>query len=76
MTLLEQIQQLVGQLTPSEQHCLLEYLAPKVVHSSESINRSMDGNAWADFFQIGDEISASDTPDSVTLTIALSAMRR
>jgi hypothetical protein len=76
MTLLEQVQQLVDQLNPSEQHRLLEYLTPKVVCSSQPVNQSADGSAWNDLFRIGDEISASDTPDSETLTIALSAMRR
>jgi hypothetical protein len=76
MTLLEQVQQLVDQLSPSEQHCLLEYLTPKVVHSSQSVDQSARGSAWADFFRIGDAIAAGDTPDSPTLTIALSVMRR
>ena len=65
-TTLDQVQQLVDQLTPLEQVRLLEYLASK--------RASLD--AWAEFLRLGDALAAGDPGTGDTLTASVLAMRR
>jgi hypothetical protein len=80
--ILNQVQRLVDQLTPLDQLHLLEYLISRIariVVSSQStpsvLTRSIK-DAWQEFFRIGDELAASDTPERSTLTATVLAMRR
>lgn len=79
--ILEQVQQMVDQLSPLDQVRLLEYLTPRIMRAVESAHppTSEDpplADAWREFFRIGDAIAALDTPESETLTAAVLAMRR
>jgi hypothetical protein len=79
---LEQVQRLVDRLTLLEQVRLLAYLTPRITRNMESIYptaalpASKESNAWKEFFRIGDIVAATDTPESETLTAAITAMRR
>lgn len=81
-TTLDQIQQLVDQLTPLEQVRLLEYLTPRIAQAvattqcSPSAPQSSLPEAWKEFFRVGDALAATDTPDVETLTEAVFVMRR
>jgi hypothetical protein len=81
-TTLEQVQQLVDHLTPLDQVRLLTYLTPRIAQLVESVYPATpnltpnNGMACKAFFQIGDELTASDTPESQTLTAAVLMMRR
>ncbi|MBM4045327.1 MAG: hypothetical protein FJ279_09450 [Planctomycetes bacterium] len=78
---LEQAQKLVDELAPRDQVRLLEYLTSRIVRTrAPSPSAKPVGPAnkdgWAEFFRIGDEIAAGDTPGTPTLTAAVIAMRR
>jgi hypothetical protein len=79
---LEQVQQLVDQLTLLEQVRLLEYLTPRLVHAiantraPQSAAKSARTDAWQEFFSIGDALNATDKPSMDTVTATLLAMRR
>jgi hypothetical protein len=77
---LDQAQRLVDQLTPVEQVRLLAYVASRVAQvfppSSTPANRPEAVDAWERFFEVGDELAATDTPECGTLTAAVLAMRR
>lgn len=79
---LKDIEQLIDQLTPLEQARLLEYLTPRIVQAvatrpSESRSEEEQlSNAWARFFQVGDNMAATDRPDMPTLTQTVQMMRR
>lgn len=76
MASLEQIQQLVDQLSPDDQARLVAYLAPRVVSAAQPFHSSKPSDAWTHFFQLGDHIATLDSPNVETLTTAVSAMRR
>ncbi len=78
---LDQVQHLVDQLSPLEQVKLLEYLAPRIVRAvaqqpATLVAASQYQDAWAELFQLGEDIAASDTAASATLTATVAAMRR
>ncbi len=79
---LEQVQRLADHLTPLDQVRLLAYLTSRIARIVESVYPAMsttdpnDTMAWQEFFQIGDELAASDTLESQTLTAAVLMMRR
>ncbi len=79
---LEQAQQLADHLTPLDQVRLLAYLTSRIARIVEAVYPAMstadpnDTMAWKEFFQIGDELAASDTLESQTLTAAVLMMRR
>ena len=78
---LDQVQQLVDQLSPLEQVKLLEYLAPRIVRAVAQQPAMSDSpahyeGAWAELFRLGDAIAASDTTTSAALTATVAAMRR
>lgn len=77
---LDQIQRLVDQLTPEEQECLLEYLAPRIAQFKPTKQPSpwqqASTDAWQSFFRLGDALAASDNSDSPTLTQSVLTMRR
>ena len=81
-TTLDQVQQLVDQLTPLDQVRLLEYLAPRIaraVAASHALTPTPAGasmDAWAEFFHVGDALAASDPGTGDTLTASVLAMRR
>lgn len=81
MATLDQVQQLVDQLSPLEQVKLLEYLAPLIVQavvqqSGTPAAHAQHQSAWADLFRIGDTIAASELEDVPTLTTTIVSMRR
>lgn len=77
-----QAQQLVDQLTPHDQVRLLAYLTTRLaqvvtgLQSTEGGTLPEDSDAWETFFQLGDMLAATDTPERETLTAAVLAMRR
>ena len=81
-TTLDQVQRLVDQLTPLEQARLLEYLTPRIVRVVARVQSELTvggpalDDAWQTFFQIGDELAASDQPGMPTLTETIQTMRR
>jgi len=77
---LTQAQRLVDQLTPYDQLQLLAYLASRLAQVVPARPSAPSGpeaaDAWAAFFQLGEELAATDTPECETLTNAVLAMRR
>ena len=77
---LDQAQRLVDQLTPVDQVRLLAYVASRVAQtfpaSSIAADRPEPVDAWERFFELGEELAATDTPECDTLTAAVLAMRR
>ncbi len=77
---LEQVKRLINQLTPFEQAQLLQYLTPRIAHSlaytQPQSSREEYEAAWDAFFKAGEEIAASDDPNTETLTQTLLKMRR
>jgi len=80
-TLLE-VQQLIDQLSPLEQVRLLEYLTPRIrqtvsamqpAYTSEE-NGSSSG--WDTLFLVGDKIAALPNKNQITMTQAITEMRR
>lgn len=82
MNTLEQIQELVNQLSLVDQVRLLDYLTPRIVQTIESTQQYEPAKmtdlsaAWSEFFRIGDAIAAIKSPQSETLTAAVTTMRR
>jgi hypothetical protein len=79
---LAQAQQLVDQLTPHDQVRILAYLTTRlaqVVTASQPAPggiSSETSDVWENFFQFGERLAATDTPERETLTAAVLAMRR
>ena len=78
---LDQVQQLVDQLSPLEQVKLLEYLSSRIARAVAqqqitAVARSQYEDAWAELFRLGDAIAASDTNEATTLTRSVLSMRR
>ncbi len=78
---LDQVQQLVDQLSPLEQVKLLEYLAPRIAQavvqqSGTPAAHAEHQSAWTELFRIGDTIAASEPEDVPTLTMTVVSMRR
>ncbi|MCI0396100.1 MAG: hypothetical protein L0332_26135 [Chloroflexi bacterium] len=79
---LEQVRRLVDQLSLPDQARLLEYLTPRVVRTvvsgqqAEAVGKAALPEAWAELFRIGDAIAALDTPQTETLTSAVTSARR
>ena len=77
---LDQAQRLVDQLTPSDQVRLLAYLASRLAQVVPSQppapSAPAAATAWEAFFQLGEELATTDTPECETLTTAVLAMRR
>ena len=79
---LAQAQQLVDQLTPHEQVCLLAYLTTRLAQVVTALPPTPIGTSpetsdiWETFFQIVEMLAATDTPERETLTAAVLAMRR
>jgi hypothetical protein len=76
----DQVQRLVDQLTPYDQVQLLAYLASRPAQAVPARPPAPSGpeaaDAWAAFFQLGEELAATDAPECETLTTAVLAMRR
>jgi hypothetical protein len=79
-TTLAQAQQLVDQLTPHDQVRLLAYLTTRL---AQVVTAPTTGGAppepldvWETFFQLGEMLAATDTPERETLTAAVLATRR
>jgi hypothetical protein len=79
-SMLAQAQRLVDQLTPYDQVRLLAYLASRlaqVVPAQPPAPSAPEvATAWEAFFQLGEELAATDTPECETLTTAVLTMRR
>jgi hypothetical protein len=81
-SILSQVQQLVDQLTPHDQVRLLVYLTTRLAQVLTSLLPSPGGtppqpsDVWETFFQLGEMLAATDTPERETLTEAVLAMRR
>jgi hypothetical protein len=79
---LAQAQQLVDQLTPHDQVRLLAYLTTRLAQvvialpPITSTTPPEPADAWETFFQLGETLAATDTPERETLTAAVLAMRR
>lgn len=79
---LTQVQQLVDQLSPSEQAWLLSTLALRIggmmISASSRVSTTLarDTEAWEEFFRLGDALAVSDPQNGGTLTSAVLAMRR
>jgi hypothetical protein len=72
----------VDQLTPHDQVRLLAYLTTRLAQVVTALP-STPGRAapepagvWETFFQLGEMLAATDTPERETLTAAVLAMRR
>jgi hypothetical protein len=81
-TVLAQAQQLVDQLTPHDQVRLLAYLTTRIARVVTALPPTPRGippetsDTWETFFQLGEILTATDTPGRETLTAAVLAMRR
>jgi hypothetical protein len=79
---LAQAQQLVDQLSPHDQVRLLAYLTTRLAQVVTALQPIPGGTSpetsdvWETFFQLGDILAATDTPEHETLTAAVLAMRR
>jgi hypothetical protein len=79
---LAQAQQLVDQLTPHDQVRLLAYLTTRLAQVVSALPPTPGGTSpetldvWETFFQLGEMLAATDTPEHETLTAAVLAMRR
>ena len=79
---LAQAQQLVDQLTPHDQVRLLAYLTTRLAQVVSVLPPPTEGtlsepvDVWETFFELGDMLAATDTPEHETLTAAVLAMRR
>jgi hypothetical protein len=79
---LAQAQQLVDQLTPHDQVRLLAYLTTRLAQvvsalpPTPGMTPSEPSDVWEIFFQLGEMLAATDTPERETLTAAVLAMRR
>jgi hypothetical protein len=79
---LAQAQQLVDQLTPHDQVRLLAYLTTRLTYVVTALLPTSGGvspepsDIWETFFQLGEMLSATDTPECETLTAAVLEMRR
>jgi hypothetical protein len=79
---LAQAQQLVDQLTPHDQVRLLAYLTTRLAQVVTALDATAGGtppetsDVWETFFQLGEMLAATDTPEHETLTAAVLAMRR
>jgi hypothetical protein len=78
---LDQAQRLVDQLTPVDQVRLLAYVASRVAQvflptSSTATDKPETVDAWEKFFELGEGLAATDTPECDTLTAAVLSMRR
>jgi hypothetical protein len=79
---LAQAQQLVDQLTPPDQVRLLAYLTTRLAQVVSAFPPTPGGTSpeptdvWETFFQLGESLAATDTPERETLTAAVLAMRR
>jgi hypothetical protein len=79
---LVQAQQLVDQLTPHDQVRLLAYLTTRLAQVITALPPIPGGtppepaDVWETFFQLGEMLAATDTPERETLTAAVLAMRR
>jgi hypothetical protein len=79
---LAQAQQLVDQLTPHDQVRLLAYLTTRLAQVVNTLPPTPGGTSpeptdvWETFFELGESLAATDTPERETLTAAVLAMRR
>jgi hypothetical protein len=79
---LDQVQRLAEQLSPHDQARLVAALALRMaevmtaIPPSGAVTPPESVEAWEKFLRLGDALSASDTPESETLTGAVLAMRR
>jgi hypothetical protein len=79
---LAQAQQLVDQLTPHDQVRLLAYLTTRLAQVVSALPPTPGAippepaDVWETFFQLGDMLAATDSPERETLTAAVLAMRR
>ena len=77
---LDQVQQLVDQLTPVDQVRLLAYVASRVAQvlptSLSAADEPEAVDAWERLFKLGEELATTDTPERDTLTTAVLTMRR
>jgi hypothetical protein len=79
---LAQAQQLVDRLTPHDQVRLLAYLTTRLAQVVSVLPPTTEGtisepaDVWETFFDLGDMLAATDTPEHETLTAAVLAMRR
>jgi hypothetical protein len=79
---LVQAQQLVDQLTPHDQVRLLAYLTTRLAQVVSALPPTPGAtppeasDVWETFFQLGEMLAATDTPERGTLTAAVLAMRR
>lgn len=78
---LEQIRPLVDQLSLRDQARLLEYLMPRVTRAVVDVKEkeTEEGTLpqeWRELFRIGDTIAALDTPQTETMTTAVTTTRR
>jgi len=78
--ILDQAQRLVDQLPPHEQVRLVAYLAERlaqVIPVQPSATSAPEvAEAWETFFQLGEGLTTTDSPERETLTAAVLAMRR
>jgi hypothetical protein len=81
-SMLAQAQQLVDQLKPHDQVRLLAYLTTRLAQLVTALPLTTGGtppepsDVWETFFQLGEMLAATDTPERETLTAAVLAMRR
>ncbi len=78
----KQVEHMVDQLSPHEQAHLLASLAFRMAQAvtksshSAAMTPQESNVAWEEFFRIGDQLPAGDSPVTETMTSALISMRR
>lgn len=79
---LNQVQRLVEELSPHEQAHLLASLALRMAQAVTSpshpaaVTSPEPGEAWEEFFRLGEALAHSETSAAETLTATVLAMRR
>lgn len=77
-----EVQQLIDQLSPVEQVRLLEYLTPRIrqavssIQSTHAPSEKPTSSGWDTLFLVGDKIAALPNVGQVTMTQAVTEMRR
>ena len=77
---LEQVKNLVEQLTPFEQEALMDYLKPRLAQTPDAAQQGETATAkklsLEDLWRISDELATQENPDAETMTAEFLRTRR